>query len=94
MSTHNLCFEKKYEKYQNFLSENFHFLVVKLSVYLNRHVFVMNSECCDFMCEQSIYNQCFSHMGTDMGSVLPETRKHRDFLIPYVKRGVSRLIFL
>ena len=41
MSTHNLCFEKKYEKYQNFLSENFQFLVVKFSVYLNRHVIVM-----------------------------------------------------
>ena len=36
-------FEQKYEKYQNFLSENFHFLVVKLPVYLNRHVFVMIS---------------------------------------------------
>ena len=34
-------FEEKFEKYQNFLSENFHFLVVKFSVYLNRHVFVM-----------------------------------------------------
>ena len=43
MSTHNLCFEQNYEKYLNFLSENFHiFLVVKFSVYLNRHVFVMN----------------------------------------------------
>ena len=41
MSTHNLCFEQKYEKCQIFLSENFHFSVVKLSVYLNRHVFVM-----------------------------------------------------
>ena len=40
-STHNLCFEQNPEKYQNFLSENFHFLVVKFSVYLNRHVFVM-----------------------------------------------------
>ena len=30
------------KKYQNFLSENFHFLVVKFSVYLNRHVFVMD----------------------------------------------------
>ena len=40
-STHNLSFEQKYEKYQSFLSENFHFLVVKFSVYLNRHVFVM-----------------------------------------------------
>ena len=28
-------------KYQSFLSENFHFLVIKFSVYLNRHVFVM-----------------------------------------------------
>ena len=28
-------------KYQNFLSENFHFLVVKFSAYLNRRVFVM-----------------------------------------------------
>ena len=41
MSTHNLCSEQKYEKYQNFSSENFHFLVIKFSVYLNRHVFVM-----------------------------------------------------
>ena len=40
-STHILCFEQKNEKYQNFLSENFHFLVVKFSVYLNRRVFVM-----------------------------------------------------
>ena len=41
MSTHNLCFEQKYEKYQRFLSENFQFLEVKFSIYLNRHVFVM-----------------------------------------------------
>ena len=41
--THNLCFEQKHEKYQNFLSKNYHFLVVKFSVYLNRHVFVMNA---------------------------------------------------
>ena len=41
MSTLNLCFGQKYEKYQNFLSENFHFLVVKFPVYLNRHNFVM-----------------------------------------------------
>ena len=45
MSTHNICFEQKYEKYQNFLSENFHFFVVKISVYLNRHVFVTASLC-------------------------------------------------
>ena len=43
-STHNLCFEQKYEKYQNFLSENFQFLEVKFSIYLNRRVFEM---CCE-----------------------------------------------
>ena len=31
-STYNLCFEQKHEKYQNFLSEDFHFLVMKFSV--------------------------------------------------------------
>ena len=40
-STHNLCFEQKYEKYQRFLSENFQFLEMKFSIYLNRRVFVM-----------------------------------------------------
>ena len=43
-STHNLCFEQEYEKYQNFLSESFPFLVVKFSIYLNRRVFVMCSK--------------------------------------------------
>ena len=42
-STHNLCFEQKYEKKIEFLSENFQFLVVKFSIYLNRRVFVMIS---------------------------------------------------
>ena len=42
MGTHNLCFEQKYEEYKNFPSENFHFLVVNFSVYLNRHIFVMD----------------------------------------------------
>ena len=32
--------EQNYEKYQ-FLSENFLFLEVKFSIYMNRHVFVM-----------------------------------------------------
>ena len=41
-STHNLCFEPKYEKkYQIFLYENFQFLEVKFSIYLNRRVFVI-----------------------------------------------------
>ena len=44
MSTHNQCFEQKYEKYQFFLPENFQFLEVKFSIYLNRRVFVMSFE--------------------------------------------------
>ena len=43
MSTHILCFEQKYEKYAILLSENFYFLMVRFSVYLNRHVFVMKN---------------------------------------------------
>ena len=42
MSTHNLCFEQKYEKYQNFYLKILQFLVVKFSIYLNRCVFVMD----------------------------------------------------
>ena len=42
LSTQNLYFEQKYEIYLNFLSENFYFLVVKFSVYLNRQDFVIN----------------------------------------------------
>ena len=43
-STHNQRFEQKYEEYQNFYLKIFIFVVVKVSVYLNRHVFVMTSE--------------------------------------------------
>ena len=39
---HISALEQKYEKYiSDFLSENFQFLVVKFSIYLNRRVFVM-----------------------------------------------------
>ena len=41
MSTHNLCFEQKYNEF--FLSEKFQLLEVKFSIYLNRRVFVMGS---------------------------------------------------
>ena len=43
MSTHNLYFEQKYEKYQSVLSENFRFLEVQYSIYLNRRVFIIIS---------------------------------------------------
>ena len=40
-----LCFEQKYEKISEFLSENFQFLEVKFSIYLNRRVVVMSLRC-------------------------------------------------
>ena len=40
-SSHYLYFEQKYEKKSEFLSENFQFLEVIFSIYLNRRVFVM-----------------------------------------------------
>ena len=57
-STHNLCFEQKYEIYQNFLSENFSFLVVKFSVYLNRRVSVMRRGLICSKGEKRSYNSC------------------------------------
>ena len=71
MSTHNLCFEQKYEKYQNFYLKIFIFLVVKFILYLNRHVFVMflNSPCKHIVAThwkrlaqtlQDTHNICFS----------------------------------
>ena len=44
MSTHNLCFEQKYDKYQNIYLKIFIVLVVKFSVYLDRLVFIMYLE--------------------------------------------------
>ena len=41
-NTHNLFLSrKKKKKISEFLSENFQFLVVKFSAYLNRRVFIM-----------------------------------------------------
>ena len=42
-------------KYQIFLSENFHFLVVKFSVYLNRHAFVMVCGVCGVLICSSFF---------------------------------------
>ena len=41
MSTLNLCFGQKFEKYQSFFTESFQFLEAKFSLYLNRRVFLM-----------------------------------------------------
>ena len=51
MSTHNVCFEQKYEKYQNS-----HFLVVEFSLYLNRPIFVSILLCLPFYLSQT---RCF-----------------------------------
>ena len=43
MPAHNLCFEQKYEKISEFLSDNIQLLKVNFSIYLNRRVFVMSA---------------------------------------------------
>ena len=58
MSTHNLCFEQKYEKYQSFLSENFLFLAVKFSIHLNRRVFVMQGGTVSSCGQQRFWLDC------------------------------------
>ena len=45
-SIHNLCFEQKYEKYQNFCLKKIHILVANISIYLHRRVFVMFRSSC------------------------------------------------
>ena len=59
-STHNLCFEQKYEKYQFFVSENFQFLEVKFSMSFIKCIFVMPSA------DQSDLNLCISHILVDI----------------------------
>ena len=67
MITHNLCFEKKCEKYQIFLSEKFPFLVVKFSIYLNRCVFIMKHTSVDtlfiwdYVCQLEANIWLFTH---------------------------------
>ena len=39
-----LCFDQTYVKDRNFLTENFHYLVVKFSIHLNRRVFEMKND--------------------------------------------------
>ena len=85
MSTHNLCFEQKYEKYQNFLSEHFQCLVVKFSVNLNRRVFVMFV----FVC-------IFNHINIKKEGMMwtwPKSRYEKYFLIDMiiVKQAVLKV---
>ena len=61
MGTHNLCFEQKYEKKKiskSFLSENFQFLEVKFSIYLNRRVFVMISYISVLFGTKNVHDPC------------------------------------
>ena len=77
MSTHNLCFEQKYEKYQNFfLSDNFHFWVLKFSVYLNRHVFVMGTKHLWTVKEFSMCNSVRALTCHQLSLVKPVLSKH------------------
>ena len=67
-------------KYQSFLSENFQFLEVKFSIYLNRHVFVMHVRRC--------WMNCCAKNGSPTGAGLPKIHTgttdidRLDYLIP------------
>ena len=85
MSTHNLCFEQKYEKCMHFLSENFHFLLLKFSIYLNRLGFVMAIKMRSVtilirLCECAIRNLYWTHVServfADVAVHLVSSLKH------------------
>ena len=64
-------FEQKCEKYLTFLSENFQFLEVKFSIYLNRRVFVMIfslSKPCRCSCILALVMQHDKKVITQMGN--------------------------
>ena len=63
MSTHNLFWAEIW-KISEFLSENFQFLIVKFSIYLNRRVFIMSLSCCykpNFSSRKLQLHQCVHH---------------------------------
>ena len=94
MSTHNLCFEQKCEKYQNFSSENFHFLVVKFSVYLNRRVFVMHPPCLKFM-QCYAENWCPAHDSETVWNIFMKIHRWLNYIeVMYLKKeDNSALVF-
>ena len=68
MGAHNLCFEQKYEKYHFFLSEKFHSLEVKFSVYLIKHVSAMESFTLIFLLSENwplTYSSLWTHSADD-----------------------------
>ena len=81
--THNVCFEPKYENYQNFSSESFRFCVVKYSIYLNRCVFVM--------CKQHI-GPCLQHMETRRSLFIP--RRGRQYSFVEIDREIFSTVIL
>ena len=73
-----------WKKYQKFLSENFHFLVIKFSVYLNRHVFVMvkrPSEGNEYFGEDSTYGSN-KYVSTKFPYSLLFIESIPDFVVP------------
>ena len=80
MSTHNLCFEQKCEIYQNFLSENYQFLEVIFSIYLNRRVFVM----CKIMRQEEHFMKSCKQMKYKLNTRLPVQCVSVIFLVVYL----------
>ena len=98
-STHNLCFDQKYEKISEFLSENFQFLLVKFSVYLNRHVFVMFARPCVCSLQGFYYILLSSCLSGFVIILLRRGRKLLSFSLdlwlvysPFTPSGVTFLI--
>ena len=81
---HNLCFEQKYEKYQSFLSENFQFLEVKVSIYLNRRVYVMSIGC---LVAKHCIKYCIKYWNSQIASWL------HDIYTGIVKSPLGYIIF-
>ena len=78
-------FFKRFKQISEFLSENFQFLAVKFSIYLNRHVFVMAFLHISIFFQKEVYTKqerIYSH-GEQILSFLckPPFRKDRNTIL-------------
>ena len=71
---HNQCFEEKYKKHQSFYSENFQFLGVNLSIYLNVCVFVTK-----------YFDTCLSKQLLKVAFGIQNTQENKIRLLSFIK---------
>ena len=86
------------KKYLNFLSENFHFLVVKFSMYLNRHDFVMDTfSSIQWTCKQRVNGMrrlnkalpVYIYWNTPFCLARPDKNRHCELFMPLSGRDAS-----